>query len=67
MDFDLEAIIQSKIVVVHNHSNNKASFAESSIDKKDDEQSDFNEEISPSWFNIQNQRFDYEDNDSFDQ
>ena len=63
-DFDIEKIIKDKIVVIERKDtkDEKMSMGEanniSSIEKREDENSEFNDEVSPSWFNIQNQRFD---------
>ncbi len=65
-DAEIENIIKKKIVVIEHDNENKFGNTTlgdpnniSSIQKKDEENSDFNEEVSPSWFNIQNQRFDF--------
>ncbi len=62
-ELDIEKIIKEKIVVMERKDtkDEKMSIEAnniSSIEKREDENSEFNEEVSPSWFNIQNQRFD---------
>jgi hypothetical protein len=63
-DLDIEKIIKNKIVVIDmkDTKDEKMSIGDanniSSIERREEETSEFNDEVSPSWFNIQNQRFD---------